>query len=96
MEIHYKQFKLLFLLKAKLVSSYPSTDGRLTIWHLLTLPEGMLSRRKAEATPGIRFDVLNNGRCSRGVLAVLDSRSIEEYIGVGDSFSCGISRSCAI
>lgn len=55
--------------------TYPS--DLLTIWHLLTLPEGILSRLRADATPGILLLVLNNGLCSRGVLAVLDSLNIE-------------------
>lgn len=33
----------------------------------LTLPDGMLSRRSAAATPGTRFAVENSGLCSRGV-----------------------------
>lgn len=38
---------------------------------LLTLPEGILSRLRAEATPGTRFAVENSGRCSRGCLPLL-------------------------
>jgi hypothetical protein len=63
----------------KVVQKLPNTlqTHLLFIWLLVTLPEGMLSLLSAEATPGILLLVLNSGRCSLGVLADLDSLSID-------------------
>lgn len=55
----------------------PSIDRLEFICTLLTLPEGMLSRRNAAATPGTRLAVENKGRCSLGCLP-LPGLSMEE------------------
>jgi len=70
-------FMLVCVASIESLHTYGSTEVLLTICDLLTLPDGMLSLLSADATPGILLLVLKSGRCSRGVLAVRDSRNMD-------------------
>lgn len=77
--------------------------GRLwVIWTRLTLPDGILSLRNAAATPGTRFAVENNGRCSRVVFDADPGRKLGNTeagdVGAIVLLSCWslISNNCAI
>lgn len=52
----------------------PSIERLELICTRLTLPDGILSRRSAAATPGTRFAVENKGRCSLGCRPLLGRR----------------------
>lgn len=75
-------------------STYPSADRFWPTWTRLTLPLGMLSRRSAAATPGIRFAVENSGRCSRGRVGVELPRAPAIQLPDGVSDSAGVRCCC--
>lgn len=91
---------------AGIACTHPSIERLCAIWTRLTLPDGILSRRRAAANPGTRFAVENKGRCSRGCFADDDVAAALLRIlfaacnmdGDASSFNCCplISSSCAI